>query len=205
MSLSENECWEWQRRVNIGGYGMFDLREHAVAAHRVSYFMFNKVDPENLCVCHKCDNPKCVRPSHLFLGTDKDNVHDMHKKGRFSKRSGEANNHSVLKESQVIEIKNRYNSEDISVRQLADFYGVSTGAIHLVISNTNWKGVGGFCVNKNIVNGNKLTSKKVLKIREDYYDKVYSVEELAELYKVTTTTIYHITSYSTWKNVLAYT
>lgn len=83
-------CWNWQGRKNKSGYGKLGNRY----AHRLSYELFNNNSiPEKMCICHKCDNPSCVNPDHLFLGTQKDNMRDMIKKGRQVKKdnSGEKN------------------------------------------------------------------------------------------------------------------
>lgn len=76
-------CWEWKGHRNSDGYGHFSCfgqRNHA--AHRASYRFFKSEIPEGLLVLHKCDNPGCVNPDHLFLGTDKDNSDDKISKGR---------------------------------------------------------------------------------------------------------------------------
>lgn len=78
-------CWEWRGYRMPFGHGQF--RANAIArrpmlSHRVSWMIANGPIPRGLCVCHKCDNPCCVRPDHLFLGTVGDNQRDMAKKGR---------------------------------------------------------------------------------------------------------------------------
>lgn len=78
-------CWEWQGALDTGGYGMVGIGSgpgHSVKAHRLSYALFVGPIQEGLLVCHHCDNPKCVRPDHLFTGTHKDNSRDMLQKGR---------------------------------------------------------------------------------------------------------------------------
>lgn len=78
----KNECWEWNKSRLKWGYGRFWIKPKNVLAHRYSYEYFNGVKPpENLLGCHTCDNPPCINPNHLFLGTDADNVHDSQRKG----------------------------------------------------------------------------------------------------------------------------
>lgn len=77
------DCWEWTGFKNRQGYGQFQVStKNGQPAHRVSFELANGKIPDGMHVCHKCDNPPCVRPDHLFLGTPSDNMKDMVKKGR---------------------------------------------------------------------------------------------------------------------------
>ena len=77
-------CWEWQgtRNKSGKGYGHLKIKGRTVSAHRVSFSTFKHEIPKGMLVCHKCDNPTCINPEHLFLGTPKDNVLDRDIKGR---------------------------------------------------------------------------------------------------------------------------
>lgn len=81
-----DSCWEWQRGTNSKGYGAVKIQNKTYSAHRVSWTLFNGDIPEGMFVCHHCDNPKCVNPEHLFIGTQKDNMQDKCKKGRHHKQ-----------------------------------------------------------------------------------------------------------------------
>ena len=107
-------CWNWTAHIDEWGYGTFqvgsrtDHTTKSVLAHRVSWELSVGPIPEGMNVLHKCDNPCCVRPDHLFLGTCADNVHDMQRKGREANRAGSKNGSAKLTERQVKIIKKEY-------------------------------------------------------------------------------------------------
>ncbi len=80
--LVTKDCWLWQATKNGDGYGRFKLGGRLQGAHRVAYFLYKGEIPSGMCVLHRCDTPACVRPDHLFLGTQRENIHDMEKKQR---------------------------------------------------------------------------------------------------------------------------
>lgn len=81
----EDECWIWEAASTRDGYGQFYNGERLVVATRFLWETINGPIPKGMLVCHHCDNPSCVNPSHLFLGTHKDNADDACRKGRFYK------------------------------------------------------------------------------------------------------------------------
>jgi len=139
-------CWEWTGFKSVRGYGQMattGIKKEEV--HRISYKLFKGEIPAGMCVCHKCDNPGCVNPDHLFLGTQKDNMRDMRKKGRGNKlpvHVGTANYQSKLSEKKVREIKNALKDEVPGMqRKLSLLYGVDRKAIYNIKHGITWKHV----------------------------------------------------------------
>lgn len=123
-------CWLWPGPLSHG-YGAL----HGKRAHRVVYEAAYGPVPPGLHVLHRCDTPACVRPSHLFLGTQADNIADKVAKGRQAK--GEGNNHAKLTESQVRAIR----SSSKSGAALAREYGIAISTACRIKNGTTWKGV----------------------------------------------------------------
>lgn len=100
-------CWLWAGPVNrkAGGYGVVYARGRGRGAHRIAYELAHGPVGLGMCVCHKCDNPPCVRPGHLFLGTHKDNADDMQAKGRGVVSRGDDHKRLLLTAQQVLWIR----------------------------------------------------------------------------------------------------
>lgn len=133
-------CWEWQGYVGPHGYGQFDFR-FASRAHRASWILTHGEIPCGLNVLHRCDNKRCVRPDHLFLGTQKDNVIDCSNKGRISR--GEDRPQSKLTEQQVQSIRALYvkGKRGFGLRKLAERFGVEPCYIAKIVNRTAWRHV----------------------------------------------------------------
>ncbi len=119
------------------------IREYA---HRLSFRLHTGDIPKSMCVCHTCDNPICVNPAHLFIGTHRENVRDMWAKGRASPpprnfQLGEAGPRAILTEADVIRIRQACAAGGISQRKLAAAYGVNQATISLIVRRVNWKHV----------------------------------------------------------------
>ena len=128
-------CWLWTGGQNRQGYGQVKVRGRQVPAHRV---VLGLEDTSSPCVLHKCDVPSCVNPSHLFLGTHKDNSVDMVKKGRSTR--GERNSHAKLTEDQVHAIRTTYAQGGITQAALSRQYGVTDVMISYIVNGKNWRG-----------------------------------------------------------------
>lgn len=147
-----DDCWLWTAFIDKNGYGLFRLNSNKqVRAHRISYEIAFGEFAQTLLVCHRCDNPSCVNPKHLFLGTVTDNNRDKIKKkrdsrgvthGRFTKPEctarGERHGRSKLNEQQVAEIRQYIPNGGLSRSQLARHYGVAKSTIDRILSNRYW-------------------------------------------------------------------
>lgn len=126
------DCWEWAGSRNRAGYGVVRMTDSSFPAHRVSYELFIGPIPEGWCVCHRCDNPPCCNPNHLFVGTKDDNNQDKVAKGR---------NAATLAAEDVTKIRNLYANGGVLQRELAQIYGVARSNISLMISRKTWRHV----------------------------------------------------------------
>lgn len=130
-------CWEWCGRLNVNGYGFITRDYKQVRAHRYSWEIHNGPIAGELCVLHKCDNPRCVNPEHLFLGTRRDNQHDMHSKGRNNQPCGERHFRARLTSAAVKEMRGL----PMSHAQLAHKYGVSRATVAAAMQRRTWRHV----------------------------------------------------------------
>lgn len=134
-------CWLWVGH-RPSEYGRLSHKNEKHRAHRLSYQLNVGPIPDGMVVCHRCDNPPCVNPSHLFLGTSADNSRDMKAKGRWAggPPSGERAPNSSLKDAQVMEIKGllRFPHFHGKYSQMARAFGVSQNTIYSIKSGQTW-------------------------------------------------------------------
>jgi len=131
-------CWFWSRWLNRDGYGEIKTVAGVNMAHRLSYRAFKGEIPDGMLVCHKCDQPSCVNPDHLFLGDTQANMTDMVRKGRSvnwnGRRAREANPRAILNSDSAAAIRASKKSTSV----LAAEYGVSKTTITSVKTGRTW-------------------------------------------------------------------
>lgn len=133
-------CWEWQQSCSSRGYGKIGILGKSKHAHRSAYEEFIGPIPEGMYVCHKCDNPSCCNPEHLFLGTAKDNSMDRDSKGRQSR--GSRHTSSKLSEETVIEIIKMLNDGERPFNIAKAFNVTQSIVCHIKVGRT-WRHVTG--------------------------------------------------------------
>jgi len=147
IEFGEN-CWRWLGGYSRSGYGKLEVAGKTVRAHRLSYELFVGEIPDKQMVCHSCDNPACVRPDHLFIGTGQDNTNDKVRKGRQAKGDqhyarkrpellprGDSHGMTKLSDAQVIEIRQRYTGKRGQIVGFAREFGVSQNLIFKIVHN----------------------------------------------------------------------
>lgn len=155
-----DHCWEWTASLSRTGYGTFTVtdrdtglsgrsRYKSKLAHRVSWEIEYGPVPDGMCICHRCDNPRCVRPDHLFVGDNLANMADKKAKGRgrgdFRFRrppSGERAGSAKLTNTEAAEIRDLYASGLFKQSEIAAAYGVTTTRISFIVNNKSYKAAG---------------------------------------------------------------
>ena len=190
------DCWEWQGSRLPAGYGTFGSLGKTLYAHRVSWELHFGAVPQGLFVCHKCDNPPCCNPVHLFLGTQGDNLQDMKQKGR--SQVGERHWNVKLSETQVLEIRNRYSRGQITQDELAKEFGVSQGTIWDIVGGNSWSHLP---IQPYLDKRVKLAARQVQEIRRRYFAGGILQRELAAEFNVHKSAICLIVRRKTWADL----
>ena len=133
-------CWIWTATKSEDGYGKFYFHPTYERSHRASWMFYVGEIPNGLFVLHKCDNPSCVNPYHLFLGTNDDNIKDMVKKGRQRALRGSKHKNAKVTEKDVIEMR-KLSESGLSQYKIAEMFGICKSMANYICNRTNWKHV----------------------------------------------------------------
>ena len=131
-----DECWEWQAYRLPAGYGQFKLDGKL---HRSNRLVIGLRTGDEGHALHSCDNPPCVNPAHLSIGTNAENIAQRDARGRQVTPPGEDNGSAKLTGPEVLEIRARYATGQITQRALAEEYGVHFSLISLIVRRKSWK------------------------------------------------------------------
>lgn len=134
-----SECWPFTAARDSWGCGRISVDGKLIGSNRVAWILTCGPIPSGLLVCHKCDNPPCCNPGHLFLGTTKENSQDMARKGRGGRSHGTSHYCAKLTDDQVIEIRKLYSAGKFNQYELAPLFGVSRGMISKIVRGASWK------------------------------------------------------------------
>jgi hypothetical protein len=136
----DDDCWTWLGPTNDTGYGILGFRGKQDRAHRVSYVLSCGEIPNGLHVLHSCDNPPCVNPKHLRLGTPADNAQDRAERGRYRNRGlpGEENPNAKLTQEQVDEMR-RLRAAGYLQSTLAEMFGIHQTTVSIILSGKHWR------------------------------------------------------------------
>jgi len=135
---TEPACWLWSGAKDKNGYGKFWSQTTGhIRAHRMSWILEYGDIPKPLFVLHRCDNPACVRPSHLWLGTNRDNMEDMAIKGR--SLNGSKNASCKLSREEVAEIRRLYSGRGSTEVELGQQFSITQGNVSHIVTGRTWK------------------------------------------------------------------
>ena len=128
-------CWQWTGALSKTGYGVINIQNRTVKAHRFSWEIHRGEIPSGLVICHRCDNRRCVRPDHLFMGTVADNNRDGYRKGRIKKRMTAKLTDVIVRRLRLIPCTMA------RCRQLAARYGTHPNIIYRAMTRRTWRHV----------------------------------------------------------------
>lgn len=146
-TITESGCWEYQGYTAESGYGTLKIycrnlrpQKRTFRAHRVSFAFFGGADPGEHFVCHRCDNPACINPDHLYLGTPLSNTQDMWRRSRAAPQQGEHNGACKLTEATVVDVVAKI-CQGMTNKQIAHELPVTHSQVSLIRLGKSWTGL----------------------------------------------------------------
>jgi len=195
-------CWEWQGGRHDDGYGRAGYANVLMLTHRLAWIFTHGTIPDGAYVLHQCDNPPCVRPSHLYLGTQRENMRDRKERERFL---GADMPNARWTPEQVLAMRRAYGAGE-AISSLAQRYGVGDARMSEIVHGKAYTHVPGATGNVGYRHGedspsHKLTEQAVREIRAIWETRTSSVKGLAQRYGVSYQTMRALLTGKTWKHL----
>jgi hypothetical protein len=144
LKRTSTGCWEWTGAKNKAGYGKMAVRGKLEMTHRISFGLFCSQISPGIFVCHRCDNPTCCNPVHLFEGDAKSNMGDMHTKGRNRNPKGSETHNAKITEEDVVRIRQLWNAGE-KREVIAAMYNLDSSCVTRIARGVTWRHVPGWC------------------------------------------------------------
>lgn len=187
-----DSCWNW-KGGSTRGYGYIIVVDPIrIGAHRFSYILHKGKAPSELLICHKCDNPSCVNPDHLFLGSYAENMADKASKGRSFFKGAYLN--SKLTVDQIREIRASYAPRKITQMMLAKRFGITRENVHYILKGKSWEHLDGEKIPPPQDNRFKVTPRDIEEIKRLYKEGGRSHRSLAKQFGISKTHVTRILS-----------
>lgn len=191
-------CWEWRGPRTVAGYGQMEINGRQYLAHRLAYRRF-RGDPGDKFCCHKCDNPPCCNPNHIWLGDRVDNAQDMVTKERHC--FGERSYNATLTDDEVNQVWDLYNSGVYFQREIAAIYGVKQVTVSGIVRGASHKislQRAGRPAIPHRIGRAVLGPQEVAEIHDLYASGLFEQKEIAGWYGIVQTTVSQIVRKKTW-------
>ena len=139
FTIDDNGCWNFTGSINQGGYGRIKLKKQEYLAHRLmAHLTIRPLSSDTQVVAHKCDNPRCINPEHLFITSNTGNMADRDAKGRMSR--GDIHPNAKLTTANILEIRSLYES-GISQSKIAKMFNINQVSVYNIVHKKTWKHV----------------------------------------------------------------
>lgn len=201
---TKSGCWKFKGSINKWGYGVINIGGRLNAshhnAHRISWMVHKGKIPKRMFVCHICDNRSCCNPEHLFLGTPKDNMRDMHKKGRNINLKGEECPYARLKNKDILKIL-KYFEKGYTNLQVAKKFNISKEHARDIKLGKNWAHIGDRSKIKKIKSNKKILTESIVSEIKEKFRNGARICVISREYNCKRSTIDDIKKNRTWKHV----